>query len=758
MAVAAGLLFWSASAHGQPAASGISPGAAAPGKTTDLVLSGAKLDQPLRVWSCYPGIQIEAAPGDVNQKGNTQLPLKVTLPADAPCGVAGLVVATGEGISDVLYFLVDDLPSLPDNGNNHTPETAQEVPVLAAVDGIGDGTVFDYYRIAAKANQRLSLEIVANRLGSDFDGVLRLLDPAGNELVLLDDDLSLGADCRASVTFPADGVYVLEVRDNRYKAGGRYRLRIGDFPLVSTPFPLGVPLGGAAQLTLAGPLAEASVPVVAAAPAGMLGRRLPVSAKLHGGASSGFGLVAASDLAEFAEAAPGQPTSVQIPCGISGRLEAPKSIDSYVFVAAKGTRITAKAFGRSLHSPAIVSMKLYNAAGAEIGQSPVTESEEESFSVVLPETATYKLTAEDLLGRGGPEFTYRIEIRTGPSFALNVKPDQAAKLRPALAARGALTIDVQVARSGYDGPIRLDIDAPRGGWQVFNNVIGEKAAETRLYVVAPADLGQAEIVPVRIVGTAMIEGAVFSAAASTEALLKAARPHVPFPPSWLDGTLLVSGLGTRPDFYQVAVDRAEVNFPRLVGQTQLVLTMDRTDGNFKDVPLTVLPLGLPAGVTAEIKRQGNGPKEAYEVILRGPKDLAEGRHAIRFLAYAEMAGRGQALVTREVALNVVTPLSVSIAPAGPLIVGQTQKVKVALVRRGDDRQPVDVKFKKLPAGVSLQKVTVNSDQSEIELELAAAADAAQGVFGELAVTATTKYAGVDVAVDSPNVNLEVKAP
>jgi hypothetical protein len=106
---------------------------------------------------------------------------------------------------------------------------------------------------------------------------------------------------------------------------------------------------------------------------------------------------------------------------------------------------------------------------------------------------------------------------------------------------------------------------------------------------------------------------------------------------------------------------------------------------------------------------------------------------------------------------VITPLSVTVAPAGPLVVGKTQKVKITLARRGDDKQPVNVKFKKLPAGVSLQQVTLNADQSEMEVELAAAADAAQGNFAELAVTATTKYGGVDLSVDSPNVNLEVKA-
>jgi len=742
----------------QPALSSIAPIAAAPGKTTDLIVTGAKLDQPLKVWSSYPGAQIEAVPGDPNQKGKTQLTLKVTLPADVPCGIGSLLVATNEGLSDQLFFAVDDLTSIADNGNNHTPETAQEVAVPAGIDGTSDGTVFDYYKFAAKANHRLSIEVVANRLASDFDPVLRLLDPSGRELLLIDDDLSLGADCRTSFVFPADGTYMLELRDNRYKAGGRYRLRIGDFPLVSSAYPTGVPRGGASQVAAAGPLTEGVAPIVVGTSAGSAGSVVPVSVKLPGGASSGFAVAVASDLPEFVEnAASGQPTQIQIPGAVSGRLETAKNVDSFQFAAAKGTRLAARSLSRSLNSPAVVALKLYNAAGAAIGESPVTESEEQTLSVVIPETGIYKLTAEDLLGRGGAEFTYRIELRTGSSFALNIKPDQAAKMRLALSKGDAFTIAVQAVRNGYDGPIRLEVSALKGGWQLVNNVIPEKANEVLMYVVTPPDLAETELVPLGIVGTALVDGTTYSTAANTTAILKAGRPFLAYPPAWLDGLIFVAGLPARVPFYQVATDKIDVNYPRPVGQTQLVLTMDRTDANFKDVPLTVMPQGLPAGVTAEIKRNGNGPKETYDIVLKGPKDLPEGQRLFKIFAYAEMAGRGQAVMTREIALNVISPLAVTVTPAGPLIVGKTQKVKIALTRRGEEKQPVDVKFKKLPAGVSLQQVTLNADQSEVDVELAAAADAAQGNFAELAVTATTKYGGVDVTVDSPNVNLEVKA-
>jgi len=104
--------------------------------------------------------------------------------------------------------------------------------------------------------------------------------------------------------------------------------------------------------------------------------------------------------------------------------------------------------------------------------------------------------------------------------------------------------------------------------------------------------------------------AAFSSSASANSTLKlrTAKPQMPLPPTWLDGMVAISALPDSPMFYNVTPDKTEVNFARQVGQTQMVLTFDRTDANFKDVPLTVMPLGIPAGIAPEIKRNGNGPK------------------------------------------------------------------------------------------------------------------------------------------------------
>ena len=206
---ALGLMLQTVPALAQPALTSSTPAAVAPGKTIDLVLTGQKLDDPLQIWSSFPA-KIELVPLAEPKPGQTQRTVKVTLEAGVPVGIGGLMVSTAEGVSDPLLLLVDDLPTVADNGQNQSFAQAQEIPTLAAVDGVSDGSRFDYYKINVQSGQRVAVEVFAGRLGEAYDPVLRLLDANGKQLMLADDDPGLGSDCRFAHTFQAPGQYVLE--------------------------------------------------------------------------------------------------------------------------------------------------------------------------------------------------------------------------------------------------------------------------------------------------------------------------------------------------------------------------------------------------------------------------------------------------------------------------------------------------------------------------------------------------------------------
>ncbi len=748
-------------AWAQPTLSHATPGALVPGTTTELTLHGAKFDGPVRLWTSFSA-RIELLPADPAQKERTSLTAQVTLAPGTACGIGGIAVATPQGLSDVLYLAIDELPSTADNGNNHAPASPQEVSLPTAIDGLCDGTIFDYYRFSAKAGQRISCEVLATRLGWDFDPVVRVLDAAGNQVLAADDDPATAADTRFIFAAPADGQYVLELRDNRYKPGGRYRLRLGDFPLVSTPLPLVATSGVISQLAFTGPATEGVGPL-ALLTAATSAETLPLTVRSSSG-QPGWTTLLSIDMPVFVETSPpdkpDEPTAAAVPGFFAGQLDSPKGRDAFSFSAIKGTPVSFRSITRSAGSGAILMLRLMNAAGNQVAESPITDSDEPVLNFTIPEDGTYQLTVEELAGRGGPDYAYGVEGRTGPQFTLSLKNDASNRIRHSLSAGdGAFHLDVQCQRFAYDGPITLDIDSDRSGWQVFNRVIPAKAKEVRMYVVAPLDFAPAELAELRVTGRADESGRGASAIMATAVQLRAARPQTPFPPAWHDGSLFVSSLADRNAFYTVTADRAEVNFPRLVGEAKLTLAMKRLDPKFKDAPLVVRTQGLPPGIAAAVKRNGNGPDETYEISLKGPKDLAEGLHSFRYLTFAEIGTTGRAVQSGDVRLNVITPLAVAAAPAGPLAQGQKQMVKLTVTRRGDDKQPVDLKFKALPAGVTApEKTTLAADQNEIEIELSAAADAAPVKFEQLVAIATGKYAGNDLTVESPAATLEVKAP
>src|SRR4029079_14006692 len=200
------------------------------------------------------------------------------------------------------------------------------------------------------------------------------------------------------------------------------------------------------------------------------------------------------------------PAVLAIPGVACGLLSAPRERDVFRFTATKGTPLRFRAISRSLGSPAIVSLRVLDAAGKQLSESPVTDSDEPALSFNPPTDGAYKLAVEELAGRGGSDFTYAAECKRGPQFSLVLKNDKNNRLKYSLPSGGAFYLDVQRQRAGYDGPIALAIDSERPGWNVFNNVIAAKANEVRMYVQPPIDISPGELAELHVVGTATAGG------------------------------------------------------------------------------------------------------------------------------------------------------------------------------------------------------------------------------------------------------------
>src|SRR5690349_193193 len=202
------------------------PMAAAPGKTIELTLTGANLLNPRSLWTSFAS-RTEFVPSDSEAalKGETLL-CRITVPRDGQVGVGAMRLVTGEGVSNPILAMVDDLPSVAEASDNHKAAQAQQAEWPVAVDGQCEPVEEDYYRIHVEAGQRLSFEVVAQRLGSKLDPVLRLLTVDGKELHRADDSAGVGGDCRFSHLFDTAGDYLIAVSDVRHLGGGEFRYRL----------------------------------------------------------------------------------------------------------------------------------------------------------------------------------------------------------------------------------------------------------------------------------------------------------------------------------------------------------------------------------------------------------------------------------------------------------------------------------------------------------------------------------------------------
>ncbi len=751
-----------------PVVSHLVPSAAVPGRATDITVYGANLTGPTALWTNLAGpggsATIELAPGiEGNGTKADQVVLRVTLP-DAPAQVAGLRIATGLGVSSMRLLMADDLASTSENGQNKSLETAQEVTLPVAIDGAAEAESFDFFKFTGHAGQRLSAEVFARRLGSPLDAVIRLLDANGRELAYSDDEGGIGADSRLAIELPADGVYYLEIRDIRYQGAGnfRYRLRLGDFPLVTAPYPTGAARGSVAHLQMAGPsvarLSAVDLPVAAtAAPAG-IGQTasVPVSTRFADGQGSAPAVLAVSAGGEQVEFEPNnaaeQASPVSVPGAISGRFAEAGDRDVYQFDAAAGQRLLFIGRTRSLSSPTDLFMRLQKADGSQVAEVDDMGTEEGVLNFTFPEAGAYRLVVEDLHHRGGPQHVYRIEVMPYQAgFLLGLEADKFDVPKG-----GVFVTKVNAIRLDYNGPITLSIEGVGEGFTLANNTIPEGNNETVMAVTAPATLEPGQFRDIRIVGRAKIGEVDYAAVAGTSAALKGALSGLPYPPESLNGLV---GLGVGPvfaDFFKLSVPGEPVWLPQLVGLGKFTIHADRLNGFAEAIALNVD--GLPPGVSAEVKPLEKD-KADIEVILRGPAALAEGEYRFRVVGAATFQEQPKQVVLGDVRLAVGPPLRVTLEPAGPITTGATQKCKIKLQRAGEESPAVAVSLRNLPLGVTAPaELVVPAGQAELEFELTAAADAAVGSMADLRAVATATIAGRQLQVEGPATTLEVKMP
>ncbi len=148
----------------------------------------------------------------------------------------------GETAPSPIPVLISPLEhSLQADGNTDFKTAHPFPPIPSAVDGIldekGDTR---WFRFTAKKDQNLDIKVIARAFRSPLDATLNLRDSA-NKYLLNNDDDGTSPDSIIKWTCPADGDYILQLRDQLGRTGPDFAFRIeinNRQPLIAATLPV----------------------------------------------------------------------------------------------------------------------------------------------------------------------------------------------------------------------------------------------------------------------------------------------------------------------------------------------------------------------------------------------------------------------------------------------------------------------------------------------------------------------------------------
>jgi len=480
----------------------ITPHGAQRGKTIQLVLKGSDLTPGAKLQTTLPASISRLGPSKDLTKAGAELPFLVELKKDAPVGLYPIRLLTEDGLSNVLLFSIGDLPELDEKEienpkqSNADIKSAEPVTTPVVINGTLPDADVDVYAFKAATNQKLVFEVEASVAASAIDPALDLLDSTGKVIARNDDAPGNGIDSRIEHTFLRAGSYYLRIHDSKYSTQdvNFYRLKIGSYPFAEAMFPLGWRRGQPVSVELTG--GNLAQPVSLRPDTNSARRFVSVSVP---NSSSLPQLFTLSDKPEILEP---DTTEKELPPGtiVNGRIAKKGEVDKYRLSVKPGDQwifeIAAASTGASRLDALLT---IYDAGGKKLtsrddiggGADPVIPFD------VPKDVKEVTVAIEDLLGRGGPAYAYRLEARKeAADFVVQmVTPFVNVPLG------GTSIVNVNVQRRGYDGTVRVFVEGlPKGFTQAGGHVAPAAAAQrfddpnprfsaarTTLTITAPPD-------------------------------------------------------------------------------------------------------------------------------------------------------------------------------------------------------------------------------------------------------------------------------
>ncbi len=446
-----------------PVLGSVTPRGGQRGVDNVILFNGARLTDAVEILTYSPGFTV----AKLEVVNDTQLKATVKIAADCRLGEHVFRVRTKTGVSEMRTFWVGNLPVVQEVEPNNDFAKPQPIPLNVTVHGVIDNEDVDYFVVECKKGQRLSAEIEGMRLGNTlFDPYIAILDSKRFELAASDDSPLLGQDGMVSIVVPADGKYVIQVRESAFGGNGgcAYRLHVGTFPRPLAVVPAGGKFGEEVELTFLGD------------PAGPFKQKVKLPAgpvEKYGVYAQDAGGVAPSPipfrLSEFGNVVETEgnishatATPFELPSAVNGVVSKPGEVDHYRFKGKKGQTYEVHCYARRLGSPLDSVMTIGYLNGGALVSNDDAIGPDSYFRFTVPEDKEYVLTITDHLHKGGPTYFYRVEFTPIQAEAVVGIPKvaQYSQERQAIVVpRGnRFATLVQVGRRDFGGPLVLSAE------------------------------------------------------------------------------------------------------------------------------------------------------------------------------------------------------------------------------------------------------------------------------------------------------------
>ncbi|HWB00487.1 MAG TPA: PPC domain-containing protein, partial [Pirellulales bacterium] len=451
-----------------PDVSSVSPTGGTRGSDVELLLRGARLANAQELLLYEPGLAV-AKIEPVGPNGD-QVKALIKIAPDARLGEYHLRLRTTSGLSRLHTFWVGRLPVVAETEPNSNFAQPQKIALNTTVAGIAANEDIDYYAVEAKKGQLITAEVEAIRLGRALSDVsVAILDAKRFELDAADDTPLLAQDGFAQAIAPADGTYIVSIRESSFAGADNfvYRLHIGDFPRPTAVYPAGGQAGQPLAVSYLGdklgPMAaELKLPDQPTA-------RFAALAERDGRSAMSANPLRVSPFANVLEIEPNNgfdramsPTGV--PIALNGIIGEPRDVDIFRITLAQGQVVDLRVFARTLGSPLDPVLDMFDASGKHLGGNDDEGANFDSFlRFTAPAAGEYFVHLRDQLLGGGADYVYRVEVTpVAPRLTLTIpevaRNDNQTRQWIAVPRGNRWTALFQANRYDFGGPLQLSAD------------------------------------------------------------------------------------------------------------------------------------------------------------------------------------------------------------------------------------------------------------------------------------------------------------